>query len=137
MAVNKQRGENEIEIDGKRYVSVMDLEAMARLEDHWSEIEGKTVTFADVMDGAGRGSIKYARSVLWASLLRYQPSVTIADVSVLTFVELKEIQTKLLTSMQPDAEDRKDAKKGRPHKAQVNGAAGTGAISKSKLDASA
>lgn len=133
--VNRERGEREVEICGKRYRTVMNLDAMAKLEDYWSEKYGKETFFSEVMEKAARGSIKHAHSVLWASMLTYQPEVKLEDLAGITFVELQQQVMTLQTSTQPDARDVSDAgvRKGkRPHKAQVNGRAGTGEISTSK-----
>lgn len=136
---NRERGEREIEIGGKKYTTVMDLEAMCRLEDYWSDAYGKETTFAEVMEKGMKGSIKHARSILWASLLRHQPDVQIADVSGITFVELQQQMAIVASASAPDERDLKEAgvKAGRPRKAQVNGATGTGVISTSSPDVSA
>lgn len=137
---NRERGEREIEIGQKRYTAVMDLEAMCRLEDHWTQqYDGKETTFAEVMEKGMRGSIKHARSILWASLLRHHPDVTLADVSGITFLELQQQMKTLGESTGPDEADLKEAgiKGKRPQKAQVNGAGSTGANSTSKPGASA
>lgn len=136
---NRERGEREIEIDGKRYTTVMNLDAMARLEDFWTEQYGKETFFAEVMEKASRGSIKHARSVLWASLLTYHPETTIDSISGITFVELQAQMSRVADSTQPDQRDMDEAgvKVGRPRKARVNGADGTGASSTSKHAASA
>lgn len=133
--VNRERGEREVEIGGKRYTTVMNLDAMAKLEDYWSQQYGKETFFSEIMEKAARGSIKHAHSVLWASMLTYQPDVTLADLAGITFVELQQQVNTLNQSTQPDARDLADAgvKQGkRPQKAQINGAAGTGATLKSK-----
>lgn len=133
--VNRERGELELEIGGKRYRTVMNLDAMAKLEDYWSEHYGKETFFSEIMEKAARGSIKHAHSVLWASLLTFQPSVTLADISGVTFAELQAQVGALNASTQPDREDVEKASKGkRPRKAQTNGAGG---ISTSKPGASA
>jgi hypothetical protein len=130
MAVNRQRGESEVIIGGKTYVTVMDLNAIARLEDHWTGIAGADVTFAEIMAKVEKGSFRHIQTLLWVSLLRYQPDATADDVSTLTLPELFELRAKLADGMTPDKADAK-ATKARPRKAQVNGVDGTGAISKS------
>lgn len=115
----------------------MDLEAMTQLEDFWSEKYGKETFFQEVMEKAMRGSIKHARSILWASLLRYQPEAKIEDVSGISFLELQKQMGAVAKASAPDEQDLKEAgvKAGRPRKAQVVN--GTGATSTSRPGASA
>lgn len=131
---NRQRGEVALEMDGKTYTLVFDMNALCCLEDLFSTPE-REVVFQDVLKMASKGSARHIRGIVWASLQRHHPEVSLSQSTDLIeaaggFEGFGEKLQQLADSTQPDPEDR-----GRPRKAQRNG--GTGVTATSRLAASA
>lgn len=79
---NRERGEASIDIDGKPYTMVLSLNAMAAVEELFSE-PGKEVTFEQVSNRADAGSIRHVRGLIWGVLQDHHPELTVENVGLL------------------------------------------------------
>lgn len=137
-----QRGEVSIEISGKTYRLVMDINAIVLLEELMGTDE-KPVTFPMLIDRVNKGSVKAMRAFLWAALQKHHDDVTLQRAGELIQaaggLEGFGRQLKgLVESATPDPADLKDLGAG-PREAQAGKKArrGTGGGSTSTPDASA
>lgn len=111
---NRERGERSIEINGKTYTLVLDIDAMCALEDLFSTPE-KEMSFGDVMARAERGSIRHLRGIWWATLRRHHPEMSLTDASALVqeMGGLAGMQARLLEVAKASQPDEQDVPKGR------------------------
>ena len=136
---NREKGESTVEIGGRTYTLVIGMEEICALEEMVSR-GGRDFTIVEILGLVQRGSLRFVRALLWASLQRHHPKVTLADAT--TMVQqmggLMQAMGKLgdlFASMQPDPKDVPAEDKGkRPQKARAHG---TGGRSTPKLVASA
>jgi len=129
---NQERGERTITVDGKDYIVKLTTGAMAELEDVCSTPE-KPMTFPQIIDRVMRGSVKYLRLYVWASLVDKQPEMTVADAGKLIdaaggMAGFDKLLNQITDANTPDPEDL------RPQTAQATTTAirGTGVRSTSK-----
>lgn len=73
---NRERGERAITIGGRTYTLVMDANAMAWLEAHFSTFE-RPVVYPEVLALMERGSVTAIRAYLCAACQRHHPGMTI------------------------------------------------------------
>lgn len=136
---NREKGESSLEVGGKTYTLVIGLDEICQLEELVSR-DGRDYTIQEILNLCQRGSLRFVRAILWASMVRKQPRITLSDVSVIIqelggMQRAFEVMGEVFRSMQPDPEDQKSADGvARPRKART---AGIGGDSTSKLVASA
>ena len=136
---NREKGESTVEIGGRSYTLVVGLEELCALEEIVSR-NGREYTIKEIIDLVQRGSLRFAKAILWAALIRHQPKTQMADVLKMVdqmggLEQAMVVLGKVFESMNPDAEDVQKAEKGaRPRKARIDG---TGAASTSRPAASA
>lgn len=73
---NRERGEVGMTIGSAAYTLVLNTNAMALLEDHFSRPD-KEVTFDQVLARVNAGSVRHIRALVWAALHQFHPTVTI------------------------------------------------------------
>lgn len=122
---DRTTGERTLEIGGKAYTFVLDLNAMAELEEMFSTPE-REVTFDEVMQLAKSSRrIKYARAMIWALLQHHHPEVTLEQAGRLftlaTMLDLNEVFKDMAQAATPDKADARELGIDRPRKARVNG----------------
>lgn len=71
---NGVRGETELEVEGERYLLVLDFNALCSLEDH---LDLSVADITQRLRGNIRGS--FLRSVLWGALQRHHEGVSEAE----------------------------------------------------------
>lgn len=71
-----------IDINGKTYTLVLDVNALCVLENVMST-EKKEATYAQVLAMAERGQLVALRAVVWAALRQHHKEVTLEDVGKL------------------------------------------------------
>jgi hypothetical protein len=79
---NRERGEFDIAIGAATYTLVLNTNAMALLEDHFSTRD-KEVTFDQVIARVNAGSVRHIRALVWAALQQHHPTVTIPEAGTL------------------------------------------------------
>lgn len=67
---NKYRGESSLEIEGRPYTLVFDLDAMEAIEEHFNQDWG------EIQPRLTKGSIRVSRVMLWAMFRSHHPEVT-------------------------------------------------------------
>lgn len=116
MAVS-ERGEVALEIGGKRYTLVLDIDAICELENDTQ------LRLAQVMEKVDQGSFVFIRKYLLAALRRHHPTVTPKEVGKWTFAELigsmPGLAADLNQSAVPSKEDAKALGLKRPRKART------------------
>lgn len=75
---NREKGEFDLEIKGKTYTFVLDIDAMIAMEDLFSTPQ-TDVTFDELMRRLQRGSVKATRALIWAALRRHHKEISLAD----------------------------------------------------------
>jgi hypothetical protein len=137
---NRQRGQVDIEVNGKIYTLRLSTDAICQLEEALSADQGRDVTFQEVMEKVSSNSIRYARWLIWAAMRDNHSLMTLKGVGEWVdeaggFQTLAAQLQKLTSSAVVDPEDAKelDLQKSRPQQAQTaNAEGGTGARSKSR-----
>ncbi len=139
---DRRKGEVPLHVNDKTYTLVVDINTMARLEEHFSTPE-KFVTWPQILLRLKSGSMTYGRAFFWAALQRYHADVTIEQAGELIqeaggFDGVTEQIAALVSSTAPDPADLKDLniKPPNPRKAQTKKRRGTGGGSTSTPDAS-
>ncbi len=133
---NRERGEVEIQADGKTYTLKLDVNAMVALEELFSTPQ-REMAFAEIWQRVQAGSLKYVRGFLWAMLQHHHAGLTLSQVgTVLDHIGTEDMAKTLQAAglaATPDARDvealtggKNGAKTARPRKAQAE-ADGTGA----------
>ena len=129
---NQERGERTITVGGRDYIVKLTTGAMAELEDACGTPD-KPMTFPQILERVMRGSVKYLRLYVWASLIDKQPELTVADAGRLIdaaggVAGFESLLNQVTAANRPDPEDL------RPQTAQATTTAirGTGARSTSK-----
>ena len=131
---NPERGEVALTIGDRTYTLVLDMDGICQAEAAMSS-PGQIVSITEIFYGAAIGSQRHARALVWASLQRHQPDISLQRAGELMAEfggaeKFFEVVKELRKTTEPDAED-----KPRPRKArQVNG---TGARVSSLRGASA
>jgi len=136
---NMQRGEVDIEVNGRTLTLAMDLNAMCELQAVLRPSDPESVELDDVMRKVAKMNPIYLRAFLWATLRRHHREITLAAVSDLV-VDAGGLEAffqkipQLLTFTQPDAADRGAVTEaappnGRPMRA-VGGGTGTASTSR-------
>jgi len=114
--------ERTLTIEGQTYRLVLDINAQALLEDKLSTPK-EEVVFQSVAQKAIEGSVRHARWLFWASLLRYQPDITPEQAGDLMSAasDVPEALSGALSETRPDEADIKalGVKPSRPRKAQT------------------
>ncbi len=140
---NRERGQVNLEVDGRTYTLVLTLNAMCEVEDALSTPE-QDVVFNDLLKRLPKQKMKDFRLFIWACLREHHVEMTVADAGTLVqqvggVAAFNRRIAALLASASPDPEDLKDAgvsPETRPRKAQLV-AGGTGADLNSRHSASA
>lgn len=97
-----------IELDGKEYRIIFDLNAMAEVEDKYGSV-GKAVTAMQ------HGSFKAIRCVLWAMLIHDNPELTEKEVgSMVTVGNLDEIVDHITAAVNKDLPDEEEKSEDAP-----------------------
>jgi len=126
---NAEKGDVTVTIDGQVYTLALTLNALCELEERFGE------TWQDVAKLAQQGRLVPLRALLWASMRKHHPDLTIEQFGAINIAELEDVSkafAALLERSQPDPKDLKElGGKSRPPQARVNGRAGTGASSTS------
>jgi hypothetical protein len=134
-----RKGERTLQIDGKDYIFVLDLSAMATLEEMFST-PGNEVSFNEIVNRFQKGGqIRYARAIVWSLMQHHHPEITLEQAGRLFTIDvmssINDVFKDMVDAASPDPADARELGIDRPHKARVNGrGAGrtTGATSKSK-----
>lgn len=134
-----KRGESTLEIEGKRYTFVLDMTAMALLEEMFSTPE-QDMSIQQFMQRVQKtGQVRYMRALVWAMLQHHHPEITLQQAGQLftleTMVNLNALVNGVMTEASPDPSDARELGLNRPQRARVNGRSGvptTGGTSKSK-----
>jgi hypothetical protein len=124
---NSQKGELDIDVDGKTYRLALDLNALCEFQELVYPGD-PDFDMGETIARIGKGNFVLSRALFWATLRRHHPDVTLRDVSELCsgfgYKPWMELLPKLLDFMQPDAIDRqalKAAPEAGPRGAQVDG----------------
>jgi hypothetical protein len=116
---NRQLGEVPLDLDGRTYTLVMDINAIAVFEGVFSTPD-RDAAFPDLLQKAANGSVRHLRAFFWAALRRHHGAMTIDEVGDLIqrsggLAGLAEQLKRLSGTMTPDVEDRQGGKgKGKP-----------------------
>lgn len=123
---NKERGDVDLEINGRHYKLRLDLNALCELEGALST-DTKTVTFEQALRLVERRQVLAVRAMLWAALLLNHPAITLRqagdlmqEMGGISGIEQK-LQAAVAASM-PTPEDREG--KANPPKARRSGRGG-------------
>lgn len=137
---NPQKGELDIEVDGKTYRLALDLNALCEFQELMYPND-PDFDMQEVIGRIQKTNFILSRALLWATLRKYHPEMSIKDVSPLVsgygYQPWMMLVPKLLAFLNPDAVDRgvlKAAPEPGPPGAQVDG---IGARSMSKRARSA
>lgn len=103
---NKQLGEVPLEVNGKTYTLVMDINAICELETLFSTPE-RDASFVEIAERVQRGSMRHVRGCLWAALRRHHKELSLEDAGALasSISELSTTMAALNASMTPDKAD--------------------------------
>jgi hypothetical protein len=113
-----------MEIEGRSYTFRLTTSAMAELEDACSTSAKRDMFFPEILERVLKGSAKYIRLFVWASLIEHHPELTVKDVGTLIdnaggMLAFSRRIEQIYDSTQPDPEDES-----RPLVAQANGVGG-------------
>lgn len=130
---NPERGEVALTIGDRTYTLVLDMDGICQAEAALSS-PGQIVSITEIFYGAAIGSQRHARVLVWASLRRHHPDLSLERAGELMgefggAEKFFEVVKALRASTEPDAEDR-------PARPQTARQAGTGARVTSLRDAS-
>lgn len=134
---NLEKGEVDIDLGGRTYTLVLNVNAMCELETLMSS-PLRRVTFQDVLIGVKNQSVVSMRALLWASLRQYHKDVTVEGAGALMDGDggLGSFSKKfadLVFAATPAKSDLETlGVKPNPRKAQRKRRAGTGTSSTSK-----
>ena len=106
---NRERGESTFQVGDTTYTLKLTCDAMAQLEDACST-DDKPMTFPDIVQRMLKGSVKYTRLVIWASLQEFHPGLDIKAVGKLIdkvggISGMWDVMRQLNDTSKPDAED--------------------------------
>jgi len=79
---NKERGETSFTVGETTYTLKLTTDAMAQLEDACSTDE-KPLAFPDILQRVLKGSVKYMRLYIWASMQEHHAGITVKQVGQL------------------------------------------------------
>jgi hypothetical protein len=120
---NHERGEVSFTYEGTTYTLVLNVNGLCMLEELFST-PTRTVSFLEILKHCEAGSMRHLRGLLWASLQKYHPRLTLAEVGDLVGAigveTLREILENATASVRPDARDLSQDGAGNPRAAQVN-----------------
>lgn len=124
---NSQRGELDMEVDGRTYRLALDLNALCEFQELIYPND-PDFDMQEVIRRIQKTNFVLSRALLWATLRKYHPEITLLDVSPLVtsygYQPFMLLVPKLLEFLYPDAVDRgvlKAAPEAGPPSAQVDG----------------
>lgn len=123
MAAGNATGEVILDVGGKAYTLILDIQGICALEDLFSTPD-REVSFHEVLARVQRNSVRHIRGIVWASLRRHHASMSLEDAGDLIqqaggLAGFSKKLEAIAKSTQPDQEDVAVLKKkGRPQKAQ-------------------
>src|SRR5215471_2988914 len=78
---NPQRGEIDLDVNGKTYTLALDLNALCELQAVLRPNDPDSIELDEVMRKVGKMNPTYLRAFLWATLRRHHRDVTLTGVS--------------------------------------------------------
>jgi hypothetical protein len=105
---NRERGTVVVEAGGRSYQLVLDLNALVRVEGHFSTPD-RPVTMIEISRHITRGSVTHTLALVWAALQRHHPELTMADAGDIIWaggmVQFRQHVDALMQAMQADPAD--------------------------------
>lgn len=107
---NPQRGETTLKVGDRSYTFVLDMDGICKAEAFLST-PGNIVTITEIFYGSVIQSQRHARALIWASLQRHHPDMTIEKVNALIAEaggseDLANAIVELKKSTEPDEADK-------------------------------